>query len=254
VLSQLRGADAQDRDAAGRVVVTGQTEQAVTGPTGIRMWAGSAGEPFYIEGNVVTAVRTAVTTGSKLDLSAYNPDTATNLFGDTNVTAIVLEVPATVTGTGSIGFWGTTALPDHHGGWVQINRAATPLINTLFDFTAGGTVDYNASDPVHDQRLFGRQVQDDVAAVVTANGTMDARQAELYGRYVRGILLPDMLRYRIGSTAEFGVGCRNGRGLTEPTPETMFEIVLSQSVPMGLDSGDATGTLRSSFPYLSLPI
>lgn len=254
VLTQLRGAQARDRDAVGRVVATGQTEQDVTGPTGIRVWAGSAGEPFYIEANVVTAVRTAVTTGSKLDLSAYNPDTAANLFGHSNVTAIVVEVPAEVTGAGHIGFWGTTALPDHHGGWAQINRAATPLINTLFDFTAGGTVDWNASEPVEGQRLFGRQMQDNVAAVVAANGTLDPRRADDYGRYVRSILLPDMLRYRVGTEAEFGVSARNGRGLTEPTPETMFQIVLDQPVSMGLDAGDATGTLRPSFPYLSLPI
>lgn len=253
-LTQLRGAQARDRDAAGTVVATGQTEQEVTGPSGIRVWAGSAGEPFYIEANVVTAVRTAVTTGSKLDLSAYNPATAANLFGQSNVTAIVVELPASVTGIGRIGFWGTTALPDHHGGWVQINRAATPLINTLFDFTAGGTVDWNAGEPAQGQKLFGRQIQDNVTAVVVADGTMSRQEADAYGRYVRSILLPDMLRYYVGTDAEFGVDRRNGRGLTESTPEVMFRIVLGRPVSMGLDAGDATGTLRPFFPYLSLPI
>ncbi|MER6267991.1 hypothetical protein [Streptomyces sp900105755] len=61
------------------------------------------------------------------------------------------------------------------------------------------------------------------------------------------------LRYQVGTEAEFGANARNGRGLTESAPEAMFEIVLNAPVPMGLDAGHATGTLRVVFPYLSAP-
>lgn len=254
VLTQLRGADARNRDAIGQVVASGRTEREIHGHAGTRVWIGRAGEPFYIEGNVVTAVRTALTTGSRLDLAAFDLAKASNLFGNSNVTSIVLEVPPSVTGMGTIGFWGTSALPDHHGGWVQINRTATPLINTLFDFSADGTVDFNAGPPSEGQARFGQRAQDDVMAAVIANGTHTPGQAAAYGAYVRQLLFPDVLRYRVGTPAHFGHWTRNGRGLTEPTPETMFQLVLGQPIRMGLTEKDAAGSLRPHFPYLSLPV
>jgi hypothetical protein len=252
VLRKLTGDAAADRDATGTIVAKGVTGQKIDGSNDIRLYTGSVGEPFYIEANVVTAVKKAIAEGSKLDLSAYNPNTATNLFGNSNVTTIVLEVPSAVTGTGTIGFWGVTTLPTDAGGWRQINRCATPLVNTLFDFTNGGTTDYNATNPNQDLILYGQQVWTQTSRVVAANGTHSDPVA--YGKYVRDTIFPDVLRYKVGTSANFGVSSRNGKGLTEPTPEAMFQIVLNEPVSMGLDASDATGKLRTEFPYLSLPI
>jgi hypothetical protein len=252
VLRQLTGADAANRHAPGTIVATGTTEEIVTASNGIKIFAGLAGEPFYIEANVVTAVKTAIANGAKLDLSAYNSHTATNLFGSTNVTTLVIEVPSRVAGTGTIGFWGTTALDNHAGGWIQINRCAKPLVNTLFDFTKGGTVDYNATNPSQDLAYYGDLVRQKTAAVVAANGTHI--DPDRYGRKVRDLIFPDVLHYEVGTNAYFGAKSRNGKGLTEPTPEAMFEIVLNAPLDMGLSAEDATGTLRPRFPYLSLPI
>ena len=60
---------------------------------------------------------------------------------------------------------------------------------------------------------------------------------------------------RTALTAEPGTngsGCFCG--LTEPTPETMFQLVLGQPIRMGLTEKDAAGSLRPHFPYLSLPV
>ena len=171
-----------------------------------------------------------------------------NLFAGTNVTAIVIEVPAEVTGSGTIGFWATTALDDHHGGWLQINRCAKPLVNTLFDVTEAGAEDYNATDPRDDVSFYGELVRKKVAALVAANATNG--DPDGYGEAVRDIIFPDVLRYQAGTEAGFGARSRNGRGLTEPAPEAMFEMVLNAPIAMGLDAGDATGTLRTTFPYL----
>lgn len=69
----------------------------------------------------------------------------------------------------------------------------------------------------------------------------------------RDIIFPDVLHYTVGTEACFGAKTRNGRGLTDSTPEAMFEIVLNAPVAMGLDASHATGTLRAEFPYLSEP-
>ncbi|MET8676035.1 DUF4331 family protein [Streptomyces sp. NPDC004647] len=252
VLRQVTGSNATNRYAPGHIVAYGRTNENITGSTGIKLFAGSAGEPFYIEKNVVTAVRTAVINGSKLDLSAYDPSKATNLFGKTNVSAIVLEVPNTLFGSATtIGFWGSVTLPtDAPGGWRQIDRAGNPLVSTLYGFNEGDA--YNAAPTKDDLASYGEKIASMTARAVAVNGT--AEDPDKYGASVRDILVPDMLHYRIGSAAFFGVDRRNGRGLTENTPEAMFHIVLNRNVDMGLDAGSATGTLRPRFPYLSKPV
>jgi hypothetical protein len=251
-LHRLAGTGAADRNASGTLVAHGTTEQVVTTPDGIKVFVGRAGDPFYIEGTVVTAVVTAIKNGTRVDLDAFDPQQAANLFGNTNVTAIVLEVPSEITGSGTIGFWATTALDDHQGGWWQINRCAKPLVNTLFDVTEAGAEDYNASDPRDDVVLYGDLVRRKVAALVAANDTHG--DPDGHGAAVRDTLFPDVLRYQVGTEAGFAAKGHNGRGLTESAPEAMFEIVLNAPVGMALDASDATGTLRREFPYLAEPV
>ncbi|WP_030438598.1 DUF4331 family protein [Actinoplanes subtropicus] len=251
VLDRLAGADATDRNASGTLVAAGLTEDFVTTPDGVKVFAGRAGDPFYLDGTVVTAVVTALRNGTTVDLSAFDPRRAANLFAGTNVTAIVLEVPADLIGSATIGLWATTALDDHHGGWLQLNRCAKPLVNTLFDVTEAGFDDYNATDPREDLDNYGDLVRRKVAALVSANDTHSDPNG--YGTATRDIIFPDVLHYQVGTEAGFGAKARNGRGLAESAPEAMFEIVLNAPVTMGLDAGHATGTPRAEFPYLSEP-
>ena len=107
------GAEAADRNAAGVLVAAGRTEEIVTTPDGVKVFVGRAGDPFYLDGTVVTAVLTALRNGAAVDLSAFDPQRASNLFAGTNVTAIVLEVPEELIGSETISLWATTTLDDH---------------------------------------------------------------------------------------------------------------------------------------------
>src|SRR5882724_6546801 len=49
VLRSIRGVDAVKPDAPGVIVAEGATNQGATTPAGIRVWAGKAGDPFWIE-------------------------------------------------------------------------------------------------------------------------------------------------------------------------------------------------------------
>ena len=49
----LRGVDAVNPDAPGTVVAQGTTGETVTTSAGLRVWAGKAGDPFWIEPDVV---------------------------------------------------------------------------------------------------------------------------------------------------------------------------------------------------------
>jgi len=197
----------------------------------------------------------AMAAGTAPDLSGFGPSTAANLFGNTNVSTIVLEVPNDFFGE-TINFWGTVALATDAGGWHQVQRAATPLINTIYDFSeihiddAGTHADYNNTNPADDMKNYGAFVRKKTAAVLKAM----EKHTDEHAEKVSKLLFPDVLHYRIGSAAGFTLADRNGRGLTESTPEVMFELILHTPVAMGLDASAATGSLRQEFPYLSLPV
>lgn len=245
----LAGRHAADPGATGLMLAAGTTGDPIRGDSGIRLYAGPAGDPFYIEGSVVTAVRTSILDGTPLDLSGYDPDNPKNLFADTNVMSIVIEVPdslAVLARCCRIGFWGAVNVPTDAGdGYQQPDRAAIPLTSTLFGFNTGDA--FNAGHPRDDQATYGDTVQALVAGAVQANGT--AADPNEYGQRVRDALLPDILTYRMGTQAGNG----NGRNLTENSPEQAFRLILNRDVPMGLDANSATGILRRDFPYVAPP-
>ncbi|GAB2829796.1 hypothetical protein GCM10027176_37730 [Actinoallomurus bryophytorum] len=247
------GPDALDREAVGILLARGRTGQEIAGAGGVRVWAGPAADPFFINGAVVGAVKEAVANGTPFDLSAVDYRDPANLFAGTNVSAIVLEIPDEVFGVTKIGLWGTTALATDSGGWRQINRCATPLINTIFNpDDSDRSSEYNTTHPSRDRALYGPIVSDLVTKVVAATGSSDDPAA--HARRVVDELFPDILTYQIGTPAEFGFAVRNGRGLTHCAPEVMFALVLNKAVPLGLDSSSATGALRPDFPYLASPM
>ncbi|MEO3826670.1 DUF4331 family protein [Actinomadura sp. B10D3] len=250
---QVDGAAARFRNGAGTLIAQGRTRQEVTGTDGAQVWAGPAADPFYINGAVVGAVKEAVANGTPVDFAAADDSQAANLFAGTNVWTMVLEIPDGAFDGAEIGFWGTTALATDAGGWRQINRCAKPLVNTIFHpDDSQRASDYNTTHPAEDKLIYGPLVSDLVAKAAAAMRTADDPRA--HAQRVVDAIFPDVLHYRIGTPANFGFAARNGRGLTEPTPETMFALVLNKAVPLGIDAGSAAGVPRPGFPYLAPPV
>jgi hypothetical protein len=90
---RLTGAEATDPAAAGTVVGQGTTGATVNAANGLRAWAGRAGDPFWIEPDVLHAVGHAFQDGTTINLAGWNPSQAKNLFAGHTVYSIVLEVP-----------------------------------------------------------------------------------------------------------------------------------------------------------------
>lgn len=260
-------------EAAGETLAAGLTENIVTGARGIRLWAGRAADPFYINPGVVGAVATAVQGGTPLDLRTLVHAQPSNLFAGHNVNAIVLEVPdslllasagnrdgarprgedaTSAEHGGRTGFWATTTLRNGST-WLRIQRCGLPLILTIFFDPSGEEASaYNAGEPEHDRETYGPLVSALSGRVAAALG---ATQGSLtHGTRVRDQLFPDILWYQPGTPAHFGFGQRNGRGLTDPVAEVMFTLVTGRAIPLGIDANSAAGSLRSSFPYLSAPV
>jgi hypothetical protein len=271
-VEELTGQAARDRNAPGKLITPAGAKpgQNITCSNGIKLFAGDRGEPFFNDPRITVETKRALATHTAANYSWFNPQTAINAFKDTNVNSIILEVPNSITGTGTIGVWGNTSL-NEHGSWHQVQHAAGPFVGFVYTFATGTTADYNVSHPTDHlkgrpnrpggpaQPGFWKKVADDTAAVVGAMGTYrdgphGKPTAAEYGAYVADTLFPDVLKFKVGTTAEWGPRKQNGKGLTESAPESFYELVLNKHIEMGLGPQDATGKLLNHFPYLSEPI
>lgn len=251
----IRGAGAVDPDAAGVLVTEGISGQAVTTPSGMRVWAGKAGDPFWIEPDVLHAVGHAFQDGTTIDLGDWNPAKARNLFAGHTVHSIVLEVPDAelLAGAGDrrrVGVWAVATLATDAGGWRSINRVGLPMIHPLFTQYNEDLGDrLNAGRPADDFATYGEMVGRAIAGVVAANGTAEDPRA--YGERLAHRFFPNILPYEVGTPAAFSFAEWNGRALTDNTPDVMFSLAANAPVSLGIGKDSVTAKPSKRFPYVS---
>ncbi|GAA0424414.1 hypothetical protein Acor_45250 [Acrocarpospora corrugata] len=256
-LCRLAGLDARDVSAEGTVIAEGRTGAMAEVDGGGRVWVGKAGDPFWIEPDVLHAVGRAFHDGTTIDLSGWDPAQAKNAFAGENVYSIVLEVGdrelLPFAGTdGRIGVWGLTTLATDAGGWRPINRAGHPMICPLFVQLDGDLGDWlNSTAPAEDLEIHGKIVGDMVAGVVRAYGT--AEDPGAYARTVINRIFPNILPYTVGTPAVYGFAEWNGRSLTDNTPDVMFSFAANTPVTIGLTRDSITSKPTRSFPYVPAP-
>ena len=254
VLRCIRGADAVDPHAAGTVIAQGTTGEPVVTSTGLRIWAGKAGDPFWIEPDVLHAVGHAFQDGTAIDLSGWNSKQAKNLFAGQTVYSIVLEVPDgdLLSDAGDkrrIGVWALATLATDAGGWRSINRVGLPMIHPLFtQFNEDLGNRLNAGRPADDFATYGKVVTKAIAGVVSATGT--AENAQAYGEKVAHRFFPNILPYEVGTPAVFGFAEWNGRSLTDNAPDVMFSIAANAPVRLGIGRESVTSKPSTTFPYV----
>lgn len=253
-LRRLPGAETPDGGAARLVIAEGTTGRTVTGEGGLRLWTGRAGDPFWIEPDVLHAIGDAFATGTRADLSTWNRDEAKNLFAGHSVCAIVLEIPDAellpVAGADRrVGIWGLVSLATDAGGWRPINRAGHPMMHPLFTQHDGDLGDQlNITQPSEDDAKHGHTIADMVASVVSAYGS--AQDPHAYGRAVAARLLPNVLPYTIGTAAVYGFNEFNGRSLIDNAPDVMFSLATNTAFTIGLTKESITAKPTASFPYV----
>lgn len=251
---RISGSDAVDPNAPGVVVAEGITDEVVTGKAGLRVWAGKAGDPFWIEPDVLHAVGHAFQDGTTIDLSQWDPAKARNLFAGHTVHSIILEVPDEdlLAGAGDnrkVGVWAVSTLATDAGGWRSINRVALPMIHPLFtQYNEDLGNRLNAGQPADDFAVFGKAVIKDIAGAVTANGTAEDPLA--YAERVAHRFFPNILPYEVGTPAIFGFAEWNGRSLTDNAPDVMFSIAANTPVRLGIGKESVTSKPSKTFPYV----
>ncbi|WFU91368.1 DUF4331 family protein (plasmid) [Rhizobium sp. CC1099] len=254
VLRRVTGNDAVNPDARGDFVAAGMTDQIVKTDTGLKVWAGRAGDPFWIEPDVLHAVGHAFQDGTKADLSTWDPAKAKNLFAGHSVYSIVLEIPdaelaAADNMNGKIGIWAVATLATDAGGWRSVNRVGLPMLPPLFtQFNEDLGNRLNAGCPSDDFAIYSDTVIKSVAGVVAAYGTSEDPKG--YARRFAERLLPNMLPYKVGTQAVFGFSDWNGRSLTDNVPDVMFSLASNTPISLGIGKESVSSKPSKTFPYM----
>ena len=252
VLRRIAGAQAADPHADGTVVTESVTGTTTSGPDGVRVWAGKAGDPFWIEPDVLHAVGHAVQDGTVVDLSDWDRSKATNLFAGHTVYSLVLELPDTQLATDNskrIGVWAVASLATDAGGWRSINRVGLPMIHPLFtQFNEELGDQLNLGTPSEDRDTYGELMMKEIAGIVGAYGT--AEDPAAYGRAVAHRLLPNILPYEVGTPAAFGFSGWNGRSLIDNAPDVMFTLAANTPITLGIGKESVTAKPTATFPYV----
>lgn len=254
VVRCITGAEAVDPHAPGRIVAQGTTGETVTTPSGIRIWAGKAGDPFWIEPDVLHAVGHAFQDGTVVNLAGWDPRRAKNLFAGHTVYSMVLEVPdgellAGARDNRRIGVWAVSTLATDAGGWRSINRIGLPMIHPLFtQFNEDLGNRLNAGRPSDDFATYGETVMNAIAGAVAANGT--AEDPKAYAERVAHRFFPNILPYEVGTPAAFGCALWNGRTMTDNAPDVMFSIAANTPIRLGIGKESVTSKPSKKFPYV----
>jgi hypothetical protein len=254
VLRRIAGPDAVDPDAQGAVLARGCTDELVTTSVGTCIWAGRAGDPFWIEPDVLHAVGHTFQDGTPLNLTGWKPEQARNLFAGHTVYSIVLEVAdsdllAEAENNRDVGVWAVATLATDAGGWRSINRVGLPMIHPLFTQYNEALGDHlNAGRPADDFETYGTTIIKAVAGAVKAIGT--AEDPEGYATVVTHRFLPNILPYTVGTPAVFGMASWNGRSLTDNAPDVMFTIAANTPISIGIGKESVTSRPSATFPYV----
>jgi len=240
--------------AAGARIAEARTGEAISG-SGVRAWCGAAADPFYLDLHHLAHVLEGLQNEQPIDNGEWAPAHAASTFTGSQICAIVLEIPhgdAELRPGRPIAAWAAAKLATDAGGWRQINRAGLPMMWPLFRALGGDddSAEYQrdatarpADDPAND----ADRVAAFVAAAVRRTGVSDP---DGYGRAVAARLLPDVLPYRVGTTAAFSFAGFNGRALADNAPEVMYGLVTNSAVPTGLVAASASETRQDKFPYV----
>jgi Domain of unknown function (DUF4331) len=234
----------------GELLIAGATRQVETTADGLKAYAGLAPDLFAADAVALHNFFKGIYQDKRFDAAAF--ENRQNIFAGQNITAIVLEVPNTMIGAGSVTAWATVSLCGH-APEVQVSRWGLPLITNIFlsdpQLKDAQREDYNRAGPIEDIPRFAPLLRDFAAKVTGLAGSV--ADPEEYAKQLSARLCPTTLPYRLGTAARFRDDGFNGRPLDDDVMDVM--LTLASNTPLGDGVAPDKTRMRSDFPYFGEP-
>ena len=251
IVERLTGFGAGDEGTVGTVIARGMSGVRADTHDGGEVWAGRAVDPFYLDLRQLHDVDSVIQGGTEVDLTRWVRGVAVDSFTTSIVSTIVLTVPVGVDGLTigrQISTWAAIRRVSDGGGWTQVGRGGLPLVCELLRPLASDDPGaHQQTHPADDPAIYGPHVADLVTSTVERLGTSDRPAA--YADTVVERIVPDALRYVVGSPAVFGLARFNGRRLADNASEVVFSLLTNSAVPTGLRAIDILRS-QEAFPFV----
>ena len=225
-LRRVQGGQAAGTGDDGQSIIEGAPvstahEALVTAAGDYRFFAGWRSDPFFFD-----------TMGALNNLQF----TGEVVLADKGLWSIVLEVPNSALGSGTMGLWHRT-VDGTDGKWVQADRGA--LASQSVFLPGDEKAAYQAGQPADDARFIAV-----FAHSLEHTGGYTPEEA----RRAAGILLPDILPYDPSKPASYPT---NGRTLSDDAIDVFLSILTNGKVTR--DNVGPHTDLLASFPYVGAP-
>ncbi|HLX34262.1 MAG TPA: DUF4331 family protein [Candidatus Limnocylindrales bacterium] len=250
-VTRYTGANARSL-AIGTLIGWGSTSGSGVGSArgGAKVFAGVRADPFFFDllgflGTVLGVGTTQLGHGG-------------DFFAELNTNAMVLEVPNDSLGASNIGVWGVTTYWAN-GRWNAADQMGRPAINTVFNnkYVAGSNVGaekdlFNATPPSKMRTADGGVFRSNIVNTLESINGLLVDGCSDYDPTTAGaiadFLLPDVLTYKVGSTADGTTF--NGRAPADDVIDAELAVTTN-----GCVTTDNVGphTYLSLFPYLNVP-
>jgi hypothetical protein len=240
--------EAARRGLAGELLIQGETGKHAE-KSGVRAYVGTAPELFAGDAVAIASFIGDVYKEKRCNSDAFQ--NRQNYFSRRNVTAIVLEIPTRLIGSGQVHGWATSSLVGH-APEVQVQRWGLPLVTHIFlsDPAQPELKDhFNAAGPSDDLARFSKPMAEFAEKMTTYAGSV-VNPAE-YGRQVVQRICPTVLPYELGTPAAFDRAGFNGRPLGDDVMDVM--ITLAANLPLADGVAPDKARIRTEFPYYGEP-
>jgi Domain of unknown function (DUF4331) len=238
----------------GRLLVEGQTSRGkavtINRSGAIKAYAGLRDDPFFFDLDGFINILSTESGKSFLGCTG----TRTDFFARKNVSAIVLELPASmVRGSSSqIGVWAATTV-----GSKQVDRMGRPAINTVFipsnpfeKDEASRKNAFNQGQPKDDPERFRAEVVDSLTLLHSLNDASGDNKADdaMKVAGLADVLLPDVLTLDTAKSDGF----LNGRRLADDVIDAELALITEGAAKTDCVSRNDRA-FRAAFPYLATP-
>lgn len=226
----------------GNSLGSGEVGETVELENGIRVWTGRGNDPFFGNGIGLAKFNGAKQKG-EFKPGIFQEDG--DLFVGATASFIVVDVPNQMLGD-EVKFFTTTSVV-HNGEWVQIARHANVLFPYVFlSDTPAVQEDHEQHRPDLDVEERRQAIVHNVFWAVSTSKAKNGSAME-YANGIAEMVMPDVLTYKIGSSASYSVDGLNGRALHDDAMNTVLQLMTGVAVD---DNADDANRYTAQFPYI----
>ncbi|PCH76147.1 MAG: hypothetical protein COB98_07015 [Flavobacteriaceae bacterium] len=235
----------------GKKIGKGKINEIISLKNGITVWSGIVKDPFNGNGAALYGKMKEAVKRGEWDDKAFASDKGNDSFKNSQVVAIVIDVPNTMLGdkiyyhASSVAKLKGTEKGHKHAHWHRINRIAHVLLPHLYMETMSDRDRQNAGN-ISDDNTRRKNCVD----MLEKYSRLSKSQADpkAYALKMTELLLPDHIPYIVGTPASYTLPVINGRSLSDNAMDTALEILVGKPFPNYTDVKTADFTTK--FPYL----